>query len=183
MSSGISFVVALAVMAMVSRIPGLAVPLTWWIVGLSLALLISAPITRALAGQSDRIARLNADFGVAYADLKRLTDIDTLTGTLDRAAVDARVAAARVTASGWFLLVDVDHFEGINDACGHAAGDAALRHIGALLKAVVGPSAIVGRIGGEKFATWLPTAPCIAPSVTGGIWCGSAPDHSSNRGT
>jgi diguanylate cyclase (GGDEF)-like protein len=158
MSSGISLFVTLAVMVPVSRLPGLEVPLEWWIIGAVLPVLISAPITWLLVRQSERIAGLNAALGAAYADLKQLADSDSLTGTWNRPAFDARVIAARAAMPGWFLLVDVDHFKGINDAFGHAAGDAALRHIGARLRTVAGPAAIVGRIGGEEFAVWLPTA-------------------------
>ncbi len=158
LSSGMSLFITLAVMAPVSRVPGLEVPLVWWIVGGVLPVLISAPITWLLVGQSERIARLNDALTIAYADVKRLADTDPLTGAWNRPAFDARVAAARVATPGWFLLVDVDHFKGINDAFGHAAGDAALRHIGARLRTTAGPAAMVGRIGGEEFAVWLPTA-------------------------
>jgi diguanylate cyclase (GGDEF)-like protein len=158
MSSGISLVITLAVMAAGSQFPGLEVPLAWWIIGAMLPVVISAPITYMLVRQAERIDRLHADLAIAYADMKRLAETDQLTGAWNRNAFDARVEAARVAAPGWFLLVDVDHFKGINDAFGHAAGDAALRHIGARLVAVAGPAAIVGRIGGEEFAIWLPVS-------------------------
>jgi diguanylate cyclase (GGDEF)-like protein len=158
LSSGMSLLITLAVMVPVSRVPGHEVPLVWWVIGALLPVLISAPIAWVLAGQSERIARLNEALGIAYAEMKQLADTDPLTGALNRPAFDARVTAARVATPGWFLLVDVDHFKGINDAFGHAAGDAALRHIGARLRAVAGPAATVGRIGGEEFAVWLPTA-------------------------
>ncbi|MFZ4688493.1 MAG: GGDEF domain-containing protein [Polymorphobacter sp.] len=156
MSSGISLLITMMVMAVVSRIPGLEVPLAWWIIGALLPVVISAPITWLMARQSERIAQLNDALLVAYAELKQLANTDSLTGAWNRAAFDARVAAARLAGPGWFLIVDVDNFKGINDAFGHAAGDAVLRHIGARLQSAAGPAALVGRIGGEEFAVWLP---------------------------
>ncbi len=157
-SAGLSVAITLAVLAAGSQVPGLEVPLAWWVIGGLLPVLISAPITYALASQSERIAALHANLAAANAELQRLVDIDQLTGAWNRAAFNAEVALRREAAPGWFLVVDVDHFKGINDAFGHAAGDAALRHVCGMLIAGAGPAALVGRIGGEEFAIWIAAA-------------------------
>ncbi|KPF62675.1 hypothetical protein IP88_14480 [alpha proteobacterium AAP81b] len=135
--------------------PGLEVPLAWWVIGGALPVLIASPITYALVRQSERIAALHARLSAANIELRRRVDIDQLTGAWNRAAFTTHVSRRRETMPGWFLVVDIDSFKGINDAFGHAAGDAALRHVCLLLIAGAGAEALVGRIGGEEFAIWL----------------------------
>lgn len=54
-----------------------------------------------------------------------------------------------------FLMLDIDHFKRINDKYGHAAGDAVLRYLGALLADTMRTSDHVGRLGGEEFGILL----------------------------
>ena len=55
-------------------------------------------------------------------------------------------------------LVDVDRFRAYNEAHGHAAGDAILRRVGAILQGAVRKVDLVARYGGEEFAVLLPRA-------------------------
>ncbi|MGU3653025.1 GGDEF domain-containing protein [Mycolicibacterium sp. A43C] len=48
-------------------------------------------------------------------------------------------------------MIDIDDFKKLNDTRGHAAGDAALVGIGAVLQRLCAPGALVARIGGEEF--------------------------------
>jgi diguanylate cyclase (GGDEF)-like protein len=57
------------------------------------------------------------------------------------------------------LLADVDHFKRVNDAHGHPAGDAALRHIGSLLAEQVRKTDVCARWGGEEFLIALAQVP------------------------
>jgi diguanylate cyclase (GGDEF)-like protein len=57
----------------------------------------------------------------------------------------------------------MDHFKRINDTFGHATGDLVIEGFGRRLRACVPADAIVGRIGGEEFAIFLPnTQPSVA---------------------
>jgi diguanylate cyclase (GGDEF)-like protein len=54
------------------------------------------------------------------------------------------------------LVVDVDHFKHLNDAHGHAAGDAALTLLAGLLRGCLRGSDTLLRWGGEEFVVGLP---------------------------
>ena len=58
----------------------------------------------------------------------------------------ARREGTRVAA----LVLDLDHFKRLNDAHGHAAGDAVLRAVATSLTASVRPTDVLARTGGEE---------------------------------
>ena len=81
---------------------------------------------------------------------------DSLTGLPNRAALDERLneALARSAETGrpvGVLFIDLDFFKSINDAVGHRAGDAVLRHVARRLAAAVGGDHFVARFGGDEF--------------------------------
>lgn len=67
----------------------------------------------------------------------------------------AMAAALRHNASLAVLFVDVDHFKPINDAQGHAIGDALLKSISRRLTACVRTTDTVSRHGGDEFVVLL----------------------------
>ncbi|MBA2393282.1 MAG: EAL domain-containing protein [Ktedonobacteraceae bacterium] len=56
------------------------------------------------------------------------------------------------------LLLDLDHFQEVNDTFGHQQGDLILQQVGQRLCHAVDASATVGRIGGDEFVILLPGA-------------------------
>lgn len=58
--------------------------------------------------------------------------------------------------TGVVLMIDIDHFKKINDSYGHAAGDQAIINVANILQDNLRDYDIVGRVGGEEFAMFLP---------------------------
>ncbi|MEU5694842.1 GGDEF domain-containing protein [Actinosynnema sp. NPDC020468] len=85
---------------------------------------------------------------------------DPLTGLANRLGLE-RAAAALLESTAakgrvpWLVLVDVDWFKGVNDDAGHAAGDAALREIAALLRRECRAEDLVARWAGDEFVVLL----------------------------
>lgn len=94
--------------------------------------------------------------------LEERASLDAVTGLLNRATLEERVQAALCDSDGpcYFFLFDVDDFKIVNDTCGHAEGDAALRGIGSVLRAHTRNTDPIGRIGGDEFVALL----CGMPS-------------------
>lgn len=120
----------------------------------------------------------NSYFGLAvpglYADNARLRhalELDPVTGALSRAGFLGHAAdeLARPVAPGGtaaLVVADMDNLKSINDALGHAAGDAALRAFVSRCRARLQPGQTLGRLGGDEFALYLPaTTPAAAAAL------------------
>lgn len=88
-------------------------------------------------------------------DTQTLSLLDPLTGLFNRRFLagqasrvwrQARRDGTRVAA----MVLDLDHFKRLNDAHGHAAGDAVLRSVADSLSATVRPTDVLARTGGEE---------------------------------
>ena len=95
--------------------------------------------------------------------LQHLADHDPLTGLENRRAferaVDAQLAhVKRYGDEGALLILDLDHFKGVNDTLGHHAGDALIMAVADVLREHVRDSDRVARLGGDEFAVLLPKA-------------------------
>jgi diguanylate cyclase len=117
------------------------------------------------AGQ--RIRRLETEL----REMSELVREDQLTGSLNRRGLDDvfEREAARADRRGAQLcvaLLDVDNFKRLNDTYGHAAGDAALRHLVRVVKDTLRSIDAVARFGGEEFLIMLPEITVEAAAQT-----------------
>lgn len=99
-------------------------------------------------------------FALRAAQFEQASKHDELTALLNRAGfVDvceqANSAGASHAEMCAVLLLDLDGFKGINDACGHDEGDRILKAVATTLKTCVRSSDKVARLGGDEFAILL----------------------------
>jgi diguanylate cyclase (GGDEF)-like protein len=128
----------------------------WILVGI----FILVAIITGLVGYG-LLRRLTSTLEESEVMLRLAATTDALTGVSNRRAVFERLAeevvrARRLKSSLGVIVMDIDHFKRVNDAFGHAAGDAVLREITTRLSAQLREYDMLGRIGGEEFLLVAP---------------------------
>ena len=93
-------------------------------------------------------------------DLQHRAMHDPLTGLANRAEFEQRLCALfgkarHLDQSAAVMAIDLDRFKAVNDAAGHAAGDAVLCKVAAACQLTVRSTDIVARLGGDEFAIIL----------------------------
>jgi diguanylate cyclase (GGDEF)-like protein len=86
--------------------------------------------------------------------IERMARHDPLTDLLNRREFDTHLGEliTRYGSQLALLCLDLDNFKSVNDAGGHAAGDALLRDVSKLFLLVTGDQGLVFRLGGDEFA-------------------------------
>jgi diguanylate cyclase (GGDEF)-like protein len=93
--------------------------------------------------------------------LRALSLSDELTGLPNRRELEGRLVAALAASERQqdptvVAMIDLDRFKEINDRLGHAAGDAVLRRVAAILGRSVRAGDTVCRVGGDEFCVLMP---------------------------
>jgi diguanylate cyclase (GGDEF)-like protein len=105
---------------------------------------------------------------------ERLALYDVLTDLPNRNLFTRRVREAVAAAAPTgrpvaVLVLDLDHFQDVNDTFGHPTGDRLLRAVGDRIRAAVRPSATAARLGGDEFGILLdgpsPSALSVAEEI------------------
>ena len=79
---------------------------------------------------------------------------DVLTGLLNKGATNEKLEMLLKRKHGILMMVDLDSFKLVNDIYGHDAGDKILVCFSTLLRNLLGPDDIIGRIGGDEFTVF-----------------------------
>ena len=119
---------------------------------------MTTPTRRRSKGDLERLTQGATE--EVLAELARAAYVDPLTGLLNRRALDRdlaqRLAVAKRGLRPMTVVVgDLDGLKAINDRDGHAAGDLALRALGAALDSALRAGDTAYRIGGDEFLLLL----------------------------
>lgn len=134
------------------------------------------PAVSVLAGRLSRMrhrARLHrTELTQALARIRELATRDELTGLINRRHMAELMEHEhqRCIRSGQtfcLAMLDIDHFKAVNDAHGHAVGDAVLRAVAHEAQRHVRSSDVLARWGGEEFVLMMSDA--RAPLARGGL--------------
>ncbi|MBK8375015.1 GGDEF domain-containing protein [Sphingorhabdus sp.] len=148
--TGLAVAAPVAVVAgILSAVPG--IPSMAILIGIAMATLIPLFITPPLAYFGLNLLRM---MNQTIEKVDQQIRFDGLTGVFNRSYMLDSIRARQV--GGPLMIVDADHFKRINDVHGHAVGDAALVVIANTISKTVGAYGLVGRLGGEEFAVFLP---------------------------
>jgi diguanylate cyclase (GGDEF)-like protein len=96
-----------------------------------------------------------------FSALSQMASTDELTRLANRRRFteSLRMEMARMRRSDAplsLIMADADHLKAINDAHGHPAGDAAIRHVADAIRRGGRETDMAARLGGEEFALLLP---------------------------
>jgi diguanylate cyclase (GGDEF)-like protein len=118
-------------------------------------------LIKRLRTQTAKHLEILSRLRIRAEEFHELATRDPLTGLSNRRLGEERLAAevARSERHGHplsILLLDLNHFKGINDRYGHAAGDLVLKAFAARLNKVIRASDLAVRLGGDEFLVILP---------------------------
>jgi len=113
-----------------------------------------------LMSEVDSLRRELGDTRKRLDEVEKTADQDALLPLLNRRAFVRELTryiafTGRYNTPASLIYFDLNHMKQVNDAHGHAAGDAVLQHFSEVLMAHVRDSDSVGRLGGDEFGVLL----------------------------
>ncbi len=116
-------------------------------------------INKVLLDKNNRIENQHNELSILNLELKKQTEIDSLTGLKNRRFITEmiarEIAKEKNNQRKWCLMIiDVDDFKSVNDIYGHQKGDEVLIQFAHCLNKNMGKHDVVARWGGEEFL-WI----------------------------
>ncbi|MGB9893445.1 MAG: GGDEF domain-containing protein [Candidatus Saccharicenans sp.] len=101
------------------------------------------------------LERLNRDNFLHGVSMKKMAEVDSLTGLLNRGFFMEEVKSllnrpGRIDGLSAFCILDLDGFKEINDTLGHPLGDEILINLGKTITAKMRSTDVIGRLGGDE---------------------------------
>lgn len=98
---------------------------------------------------------------ILHEEIQRIASIDNLTGIYNRHKFEELFAieeerSKRFSLPLSMIMIDIDHFKSINDACGHDTGDEVLKYLVDVIQSNIRKIDIFARWGGEEFLVLSP---------------------------
>lgn len=126
---------------------------------LTITFAVSLAVSLAHAHHTAVVLEQHKQIAGINARLQELVQMDSLTGLLNKMAVECRAerllhdrqhmeSAAEIT----LFLLDLDSFKQINDRHGHPCGDHVLMQTAQAMREAFPDASALGRIGGDEFA-------------------------------
>jgi diguanylate cyclase (GGDEF)-like protein len=149
------------------------------------ALRLGAEVVRAPVDLEELMARLRRSLRTRQrlealvervVELERISITDELTQVHNHRYFQDRLReefrrALRYDDPLALILLDLDHFQRVNEAHGHRTGDAVLQDVARALQQSVRETDLLARHGGEEFAILLPRTPLTgALTVAERVW-------------
>ena len=127
-------------------------------------------LAKAFNVMSQELAIRDARLTESFNEVKRLSELDPLTGLLNHRMITEQIGRELARAKRYggrfgVIVMDLDDFKLLNDTYGHPVGDEALRQISRLLVEQSRKVDSVGRHGGDEFMLVLPE--CGPAEMTG----------------
>lgn len=127
----------------------------WTFRAVEIGMLVDATLLALALAYQLRVGQEERIRAERLAQLDPLTALNNRRAFYDKTGVAWSLAMRHGHATS-VMLLDIDHFKAINDAQGHAHGDAVLRAVAELLRHSVRQGDVAARWGGEEFIVFLP---------------------------
>jgi diguanylate cyclase (GGDEF)-like protein len=133
----------------------------------------------ALVEKNRELDRANKELDRRREELLALSRTDALTGLSNRRYFEERLNVEFARSSRYrsplaLVMLDIDHFKGLNDRYGHPFGDQVLRAVAQVARERLRDTDLLARYGGEELVALLPEtgvreAAGVAERVRAGI--------------
>ncbi|WP_298670177.1 sensor domain-containing diguanylate cyclase [uncultured Sphingomonas sp.] len=126
---------------------------------LAVVLLTCLPVAASLSARArltEQLAESERRLRARERDLVLLAATDSLTGLLNRGALNERIDTIHREGQIAVAVLDLDRFKEVNDRFGHDVGDLALVHFARVIEAGVRQGDVVARVGGDEFMIFFP---------------------------